>query len=189
MRMPDTQTLQLIIEGCLKGRRLDQKKLYDIFARKMFGVCVYYTRDSSEAEDVLSEGFIKVFRYLGQYKGQGSFEGWVRRIMVNTALEKYRSNNRLHALADIDDHIEDLSVEEPGGNLMLEELMQMVQELSPQYRVVFNLYAIEGYNHKEIGEMLGISEGTSKSNLARARVILQRKVKERMSIPASTIRY
>lgn len=160
-----------------------------MFSRKMYGVCIYYTKDATEAEDVLSEAFMKVFRNLKQFKGKGSFEGWVRRIMVNTALEKYRSNHRMHAVSDVFEYANDLQADDISSNIALEDLMKMVQELSPQYKMVFNLYAIEGYNHKEVSEMLGISEGTSKSNLARARIILQRKVKERFTPPANSLRY
>lgn len=141
----------------------------------MFGVCLRYASDYDEAQDLLQEAFIKIYTKLKQYKGKGAFEGWIRRIVVNTALERLRSKIFTEEIGEAVkfefSHSDDLI-----SNLSTQELMKMVQELSPQYRTVFNLYAIEGYNHKEIAELLNISEGTSKSNLSRARVILQGKV-------------
>ena len=167
-----------IINGCLKGNRRDQELLYRRHAPKLYAVCLQYSGNDEEARDILQEGFIKIFENLNHYKYEGSFEGWMRRIIVNTALEKYRSRHNLYRVDDID-QIPELDSEpdsEDYSGLDAEDLMEIIRELPPKYRLVFNLFAIEGYSHKEIGQMVNISEGTSKSNLARARIILQRRV-------------
>jgi len=165
-----------LIRECVAENPIAQKELYDRFSPKMYVLCLQYTNVEEEAKDVLQEGFIKVFGKLEQFKEKGSFEGWMRRIFINTALEKYR--NRI-AFLTIDERTDQVS----GGihekiidRLSANELLAMIRELSPQYRLVFNLYAIEGYSHKEISKMLNISEGTSKSNLSRARTILQTRI-------------
>jgi RNA polymerase sigma-70 factor (ECF subfamily) len=172
------EQLDDIIKGCKAGRIKDQEKLYNLFSREMFGVCLYYTKDRTEAEDLLHDGFMKIFSNISSYRYKGSFEGWVRRIIINTALEKFRREKHLHLLSDIEDKEEELYNEDIVSNISASDLVSMIQSLSPKYRLVFNLYAIEGYSHKEVSDMLGISEGTSKSNLARARAILQRNVKK-----------
>ena len=167
-----------IIKGCLAGNRRDQELLYRRHAAKLYAVCLQYSGNNEEARDILQEGFIKIFENLDSYKHEGSFEGWMRRITVNTALEKFRSRNSLYRVDDID------LVPEPDAEpdnqdyagLEAADLLDIIMELPPKYRMVFNLYAIEGYSHKEISEMINISEGASKSNLSRARVILQRRV-------------
>ena len=167
-----------IINGCLKGNRRDQELLYRRHAPKLYAVCMQYSGNDEEARDILQEGFIKIFENLNHYKYEGSFEGWMRRIIVNTALEKFRSRHNLYRVDDID-QIPELDAEpdsEDYSGLDAEDLMEIIRELPPKYRMVFNLFAIEGYSHKEIGQMVNISEGTSKSNLARARIILQRRV-------------
>ena len=167
-----------IISGCLKGNRRDQELLYRRHAARLYAVCLQYSGNDEEARDILQEGFIKIFENLITYKHEGSFEGWIRRIIVNTALEKYRSKHLLHRVDDIDQIPEpdaDPDNEDYAG-LQAVDLMTIIRELPPKYRMVFNLFAIEGYSHKEIGKMMNISEGTSKSNLSRARVILQRRV-------------
>lgn len=167
-----------IINGCLKGNRRDQELLYRRHAAKLYAVSLQYSGNDEEARDILQEGFIKIFENLVNYKHEGSFEGWVRRIIVNTALEKYRSKHQLHRVDDID-QIPEPDAEpdnEDYAGLQAIDLMGIIRELPPKYRMVFNLFAIEGYSHKEISNMLNISEGTSKSNLSRARVILQRRV-------------
>lgn len=167
-----------IINGCLNGNRRDQELLYRRHAPKLYAVCLQYSGNDEEARDILQEGFIKIFENLIHYKYEGSFEGWMRRIIVNTALEKYRSRHNLYRVADID-QIPELDAEpdsEDYSGLDAEDLMEIIRELPPKYRMVFNLFAIEGYSHKEIGQMVNITEGTSKSNLARARIILQRRV-------------
>lgn len=151
--------------------------MYKLFSSRMFGVCLQYSNDYDDAKDVLQEGFIKVFTKLGQFDHRGSFEGWIRRIMVNTALEKYRSHLHLYPLTEKDMKKEEFIYEEVFEKLSANDLVKLVQELPPRYRMVFNLYAIEGYTHQEISNMLGITVGTSKSNLSRARGIMQEKVK------------
>lgn len=165
-----------IINGCLKGYRRDQELLYRRYAAKLYAVCLQYAADDEEARDILQEGFIKIFENLVHYKHEGSFEGWIRRIIVNTALEKYRSKHTLYRVDDIPEPDADPDTEDYSG-LEADDLLGIIRELPPKYRMVFNLFAIEGYSHKEIGKMINISEGTSKSNLSRARIILQRKVK------------
>jgi RNA polymerase sigma factor (sigma-70 family) len=171
-----TTELQLI-EGCRAGNRLAQQELFERFRRKMFTVCLRYLPDNFEAEDILLQGFLKVFNNLKQFSGQGSFEGWIRRIIVNEALMALRAKKMLFVEASEIHHSQLSAVpEQLGFSLDTDDLMAMVQNLPEGYRTVFNLYAIEGYSHKEIGDMLGISEGTSKSQLSRARVILQGKL-------------
>ncbi len=172
---------QHILLACKKGDAKSQKLLYDLLVRKMFGVCMRFTRDYSEAEDVLQEGFLKVFQNLKYFDNKGSFEGWVRKIMVNTSLEKFRKQNFLYPVSDISEYDEVDNISDTLSGMTEKELLQMVQALPPQYKTVFNLYAIEGYNHQEIAKLLGISEGTSKSNLSRARGLLQQMVKKYMS--------
>ena len=169
--------LDKIIKDCKKNRSDAQKALYEHFSKKMFGVCLQYSKDYTEAEDVLQDGFVKVFTKISQFNFNGSFEGWMRRIMVNCALERYRKLNLLYSVSDIQDYDYKLAYEDIMGEISSKELLGLIQKLSPQYKMVFNLYAIEGFSHKEIGEKLNISVGTSKSNLSRARVILQEKVR------------
>jgi RNA polymerase sigma factor (sigma-70 family) len=169
-----------IIKGCAEGKRQAQEDLYQMFAGKMYSVCLRYSRDQDEAKDNLQDGFIKVFSNIRQYKGTGSFEGWVRRIMVNTALQKYRGQYKLYALNDNEAKAYNIPVENVMEAMGEKELLDIIHELPPRYKLVFNMYAIEGYSHKEIGEMLYITEGTSKSNLSRARDILQDKLKKIM---------
>jgi RNA polymerase sigma factor (sigma-70 family) len=167
-----------IITGCLDGNRRDQELLYRRHSGKLFVVCLQYSGNDEEARDILQEGFIKIFENLHHYKYEGSFEGWMRRIVVNTALEKFRARHQLFRVDDID------TIQEPEADpdnedyagLDAGDLLFIIRQLPPKYRMVFNLYAIEGYSHKEIAAMLNISEGTSKSNLSRARIILQRRV-------------
>jgi len=162
--------------GCQEGNPVAQRELYDMFKSKMFGICLRYAGNYQDAEDILQEGFIKVFEKISQFAFKGAFEGWMRRIMVNTALEKYRMHFQSVSLQETmieNDAGQEIDV---SSNLCAKELMTLIQELTPRYRLVFNLYALEGYTHREISEMLQITEGTSKSNLSRARVILQDKV-------------
>lgn len=171
--------LKQIIEGCIKGKSRAQEELFKLYADDMFGVCLYYSPNRTEAEDTLHEGFLKVFKHIGSYKGEGSLKAWIRKILINTALEKYRRKNPMYVLDKDDSQMhDDIEPENIISNITADDLIGLVQELSPQYRMVFNLYALEGFSHKEIAKKLGISEGTSKSNLARARTILQKKVKE-----------
>lgn len=176
--------IKKIIKGCLAGDRRDQELLYRRHSSKLYAVCLQYTGNDEEARDILQEGFIKIFENLHNYKHEGSFEGWIRRIVVNTALERFRNRHNLYRVDDID------SISEPEAEpdnedyagLEAYDLLFIIRELPPKYRMVFNLYALEGYSHKEIGNMLNITEGTSKSNLSRARSILQRRVGTYMGI-------
>lgn len=170
--------LDEILKGCVLGKRKAQEQLFHLFSEEMFGVCLYYSKDYTEAEDTLHEGFMKVFQKISQFKGKGSLAGWIKRIMINTALEKYRKHTQMYAIGDDINAEHDISPDNVVDDLSVQDILDMVRELSPQYKMVFNLYAIDGYSHKEISEMLGISEGTSKSNLSRARYILQEKVKK-----------
>lgn len=173
-----------IVRGCLNGDRRDQELLYRRYSPKLYGACLQYTGNDEEARDVLQEGFIKIFGNLPQYKFEGSFEGWMRRIIVNTALEKYRRRYNLYRVDDID------SIDEPEASpdagdyagLEVQDMLGLIRELPPKYRMVFNLYAIEGYSHKEISTLMNITEGTSKSNLSRARAILQRRLEVFMGV-------
>ncbi|MEN8204068.1 MAG: sigma-70 family RNA polymerase sigma factor [Bacteroidota bacterium] len=171
------EKLDILIKGCKKGKPKSQEELYRRFASAMYGVCLQYASGEEDAQDILQDGFIKVFAKLDQVKNPAAFPGWIRRIMINTALEKYRSQVLLQRVDDLKGDLPELSGEEVFSELTREELVALIQTLSPKYRMVFNLYAIEGYNHQEISETLGISIGTSKSNLSRARVILQDKIK------------
>ncbi len=170
--------LDVLIKECKKNKPDAQRKLYEQFSGKMFGVCLRYSKDYTEAEDILQDGFIKVFTKISQFDFKGSFEGWVRRIMVNCALERYRKHNLLYSVSEIREYDTKLAYDDVMSEISCKELLSLIKDLSPQYKMVFNLYAIEGFSHQEIGEKLGISEGTSKSNLSRARAILQEKVKE-----------
>jgi RNA polymerase sigma factor (sigma-70 family) len=168
--------LHKVVRGCQENNALAQRELYDMFKTKMFGICLRYAGNFEDAQDILQEGFIKVYDKIHQFAFKGAFEGWIRKIMVNTALEKYRLHYRLVSMDEMALYPEAEESENISSEIDAQELLQMIQELSPRYRVVFNLYALEGFSHKEIGDMLGISEGTSKSNLSRARIILQEKV-------------
>ncbi|HYX05128.1 MAG TPA: RNA polymerase sigma factor [Bacteroidales bacterium] len=171
-------TIDDIINGCKKGRRDCQEKLYTLFSAKMFGVCLRYANNRSDAEDVLQEGFIKIFSKIEQYEFKGSFEGWMRRIMVTTALMRYRTQSH-QATIPVDEFYDATGPVDAGTNTMeSQDLLNLIGQLPPRYKMVFNLFAIEGYSHQEIAKMLEISEGTSKSNLARARAILQEKVQK-----------
>ena len=170
--------LDILIEGCKKGDPVSQEQLYMQFSAAMYGLCLQYASSEEDAQDILQDGFIKVFKKLGQVKNPRAFPGWIRRVMVNTALERYRSQVMMQRVDDAPGALSDQVTDEVLEAINAEALAGMIRELTPRYRMVFNLYAIEGYNHKEIGEMLGISEGTSKSNLSRARAILQERVKK-----------
>ncbi|PKQ70518.1 RNA polymerase sigma factor [Raineya orbicola] len=170
--MSDVQTH--IIEACRKQCPKAQRKLYEQYASKMFAVALRYTSGRLEAEDVLQESFIKVFNHIQTFRGECSLEHWIKKIVINTALKQNRSKLYLFPAFDVQDLPEEYQETcEILENLEYEDLLNMVQSLAPRYRVVFNLYAIEGYQHNEIAEMLGISEGTSKSQYARAKQILK----------------
>jgi RNA polymerase sigma-70 factor (ECF subfamily) len=170
--------LKKIIDKCVSGDARAQTELYRLFAPKMFGVCLRYAKDSAEAEDNLQEGFVKVFTYIKGFKHEGSFEGWIRRIMVNVSLEKFRKQHLMYPVEDVAVYEKHNYSDSILDKIMAEELIELIQQLTPRYRMVFNLYVMEGMNHKEISEEMKISVGTSKSNLARAREILKSKVRE-----------
>lgn len=174
---------QQLLKDCLNGNAQAQKRLYEIYARKMFGVCLRYASDRSMAEDFLQEGFIRVFAKLDSFRFQGSFEGWIRRIMVNTSLELLRKNDVFRFSVELD-NLNQLADEEESTpeQVDAEVLLKNIQEMPAGFRTVFNLFAVEDLSHKEIGRMLGISEGTSKSQYARARVWLQKRLKDQKKI-------
>ena len=170
------QSIQLI-QGCIAGNRNSQRQLYELFAPKMFAVCLRYSKNRQEAEEILQEGFVQVFTSLKNFRHEGSFEGWIRKIMVYCAIQYFRSKSKTPRIV----HIDTLSIEENGSENILpqlgkKELLKIVQALPPAYRMVFNLFVFEGMKHREIAEHLGISEGTSKSNLFDAKLILQKAV-------------
>lgn len=176
-----------MIKGCTKGNPRDQKMLYELYYGKMMGICQRYTKTRDEAKDVLHEGFIKVFAHLSDYKGEGSLEGWMRKIMVNTSINFYHKQKKLNSHICIDENIEDHAEisnldEQAFQKMAYDDLLQLIRSLPPAYQTVFNLYVIEGYNHKEISQMLNISEGTSKSNLAKARMKLQKQLTQKPGI-------
>lgn len=168
-----TEREEEIVNGCLKGDPKYQEVLYNTYAKKMYGVCLRYAPNEETAQDLLQEGFIKVFQNLAGFKGEGSFEGWVRRIMVNHSLEGLRKLSARAQHVDVEEMHEVLHDNINFSKYDMNYLLSKIQELAPGYRAVFNLYIIEGYQHNEIAEMLGISENTSKSQLSRARKLLQ----------------
>ncbi len=169
-----TEQEKRLVEGCLKGDKVFQKKLYNTYASKMYNVCLRYSNGTEQARDLLQEGFIRVFQNLHTFKGEGSFEGWVRRIMVNGCLESLRKAENKFIHEDIQEMEAEFTASQPElRQYDLQFVLGKIQQLAPGYRAVFNLYVLEGYQHHEIGEMLGISESTSKSQLSRARKILQ----------------
>lgn len=169
-------TLEELIKRCRSGERKAQELLYKQLASKMMGVCIRYATDRMEAEDMLQNGFIRVFQKLNDYRGEGSFEGWVRRIMVHSSIEYYRKHHKMMQAVDMDEADEPSVDPLAAARLDAKDLMALIQQLAPGYRIVFNLYAIEGYSHREIGEIAGITEGASKSQLSRARTILKEQI-------------
>lgn len=168
-----------LVKNSLKKEELALEELYKQFAPKMFGVCLRYARNRMDAEDILQDGFIKVFNNLKSFRNLGSIEGWLRRIMINTAINYYKKpSTHYHTNVDTDT-MEDNEIydEDIISDITTKELLSYIRDLPEGYRMVFNLYAIEGYKHKEIGEMLDISENTSKSQLAMAKKVLQEKIK------------
>ena len=182
-----------IIGGCINDNRRCQQKVYEMLYGKMLGVCLRYTKDREDAVDVLQDGFIKVFANIKSFESTGSFEGWVRKIMVNTAIDFYRRNKKMityanseYVEANAENVMEEANPDEEYLNISPDEIMVAVQQLTPAYRTVFNMYVVDEYTHKEIAEQLGINEGTSKSNFAKAKMnlkkILTKKI-NKMSTP------
>jgi len=167
-----------LIDGCIKGDRKMQQALYNRYAPKMYTVCLRYAGNSEEAEDILQEGFIKVYTKIESFRKEGSFEGWIRRIFVNTAIEHFRKKTYLQPITEKEEGTIETQYLSVLDSLAEKDIISLVQQLSPGYRTVFNMYVIEGYTHKQISELLGISEGTSKSQLSRAKIILQELVKK-----------
>lgn len=166
--------LDQLINNCKKNDTSAQSQLYKLFSSKLFSICLKYSRNYAEAEDNLQDSFVTIFRNIGQYTKKGSFEGWMKRITINTALQKYRSKGVFNIINE--ESIEDVIIEIDDDDLSIDYLLKIIQELPDRYRLVFNLYVLDGYSHKEVAEMLDISIGTSKSNLARARMILKEKI-------------
>ena len=168
---------QQLIKGCINRNRLAQRELYEKYSRRMFAVCLRYVNDKETAKDLLQDGFVKVFTCLDSYSGIGSFEGWMRKIFVNCALEYLRKSDVLKESSDLD-NLPELPQPESSviSNMSAAELLNIIKQLPAGFRTVFNLFAIEGYSHKEIGEMLGITESTSRSQYTRARQLLQKQI-------------
>ncbi|MDT0558110.1 RNA polymerase sigma factor [Ichthyenterobacterium sp. W332] len=169
-------SLEQLITNCKKNDARAQSQIYKLFANKLFSLCLKYSKNYVEAEDNLQDTFVTIFNKINQYKGKGSLEGWMKRIAVNTALQRYRTAGVFDIVNE--DQIEDVTVDIDDDDVSIDFLLKIIQELPDRYRLVFNLYALDGYSHKEIAEMLEISSGTSKSNLARARLILKDKIEQ-----------
>ena len=168
-----------LVEGCKRGDRRSQKAVYDQLSGKMFAVCLRYMDDREAAADILQDGFVTLFTKLDSYSGEGSFEGWARKIFVNTALMSLRKNDVLRQTEDVD-VAWNITADTPTEieDIGYKELMKMIASMPPGFRTVFNMYVLEGYSHKEIAESLGISEATSRSQLQRARTLLQNKIRK-----------
>ena len=170
------------MQRCLKGDAQAQKQFYDRFAKRMLGVCYRYVQNVQEAEDILQDGYIRAFRYMKDFRNEGSLEGWLRRIMVTTALNFLKSQKNFRQETELNE-----AFDQPGEitdalqRIENVEVMQLIQQLSPGYRAVLNLFAIEGYSHKEIGDLLNITESTSRSQYTRAKQLLQKKITEHFS--------
>lgn len=169
-------SLKELISGCKKGERKAQEQLYRKYSSILYGVCLKYSRNKVEAEDNLHDCFMTIYDKIGQYKSKGSFEGWMKRIAVNTVLQKYRKSQHLNVVTE--NLMEEIELDPRYGDISLQTLLKYIQELPNKYRLTFNMYVLDGYTHKEISEALGTSIGTSKSNLARARMILKEKIKK-----------
>lgn len=167
-----------LIELCLRQDRQAQQQLYQRFAGKMYALCCRYVKDRMEAEDVLVMSFTKIFERIGQYKGEGSFEGWIRRVVVNESLTYLRKNKSMYLETDIEEAAYEPDYQKLENQLEANDLLKLIEELPVGYRTVFNMYAIDGYTHQEIADQLRINENTSKSQLSRARALLQKKLIE-----------
>ena len=167
-----------LVKGCKRGDHYAQQQLFDLYSGRMYGICSRYVKNTMQAEDILVMGFTKVFEKINQFKGEGSFEGWVRRIMVNESLSYLRKTRAMVLETDLENADREPDYNRLSDHLEAEDLLKMIEKLPPGYRIVFNMYAIDGYSHKEIAEELGISENTSKSQLSRARLYLQKVLAE-----------
>lgn len=169
-------SLNKLIKQCAKNDRKAQEEIYQLFAGKLYSICLKYSKNKQEAQDNFQDGFITIFNKIGQFNFQGSFEGWLKRVMINTVLLKYRKKTVLNIVTE--DIPDEVVVDIDDDEVSLDFLLGLIRELPERYRMVFNLYVLDGFSHKEISEMLQIAEGTSKSNLARARAILKQKIEE-----------
>lgn len=169
-------SLNQLIENCKINDTKAQGELYKLFSGKLFAICLKYSRNYAEAEDNLQDAFLTIFKKIEQYKNKGSFEGWLKRITVNTVLQRYRKEKVFDIINE--DAIEDVELEVDEDTVSIDYLLKIIQELPDRYRLVFNLYVLDGYSHKEIADMIEINVGTSKSNLARARLILKQTIEE-----------
>jgi len=172
-------SLEQLIEKCKENDTKAQSDLYKLFSSKLFTLCLKYSRNYAEAEDNLQDAFVTIFEKISQYSGKGSLEGWLKRIVINTALQRYRKQGVFDIVNE--DQIEDVQIDVDTETVNLDFLLSSIQELPDRYRLVFNLYVLDGYSHKEISEMLDITTGTTKSNLARARKILKDKIENYMA--------
>lgn len=175
--------LEQLIEQCKKNNAQAQSQIYKLYASKLFSICLKYSRNYAEAEDNLQDAYITIFKKIDQFKNNGSFEGWMKRITINTALQRYRSAGVFNIVNE--QQIEDVTVDVDEDSISINFLLQIIQELPDRYRLVFNLYALDDYSHKDIAKMLDITTGTSKSNLARARLILKDKIEQYRANPNS----
>ncbi|HET7115797.1 MAG TPA: RNA polymerase sigma factor [Hanamia sp.] len=170
-----------LIKGCIEGDPQMQRLLYDRFASMMYAVCLRYSENTEDANDVMQEGFIKVYKSLSKFRAEGSFEGWVRRIFINTSIEHFRKKVKLYNVSEVSENTVEDGDLSALDVLAAKDIMNIVNELSPGYKLVFNMHVIEGYSHKEIAKILGITEGTSKSQLARAKGVLKRILETRFN--------
>jgi RNA polymerase sigma factor (sigma-70 family) len=178
---------QELINGCISNKREYQKLLYQKFSGKMLSICFRYCKNRQESEDILQDGFVKVFKNIDKFQGAGSFEGWIKRIIVNTALEELRKKKRKLIVDDIEEmKFQPESLEKTDSALNAKEIIKLIQALPEGYQLIFNLYVIEGYSHKEIAEMLNINEGTSRSQLSKARTYLQKMVGKNEGLKVET---
>lgn len=166
--------LNKLIKQCAKNDQRAQKEIYQLFAGKLFSICLKYSKNKQEAQDNFQDGFITIFNKIGQFNFEGSFEGWLKRVMVNTVLLKYRKKTVLNIVTE--EIPDEVVVDIDDDEISLDFLLNLINGLPDRYRMVFNLYVLDGFSHKEIAKMLQIAEGTSKSNLARARAILKQKI-------------
>lgn len=167
-------SLEELIDHCKQGDRKAQAQLYRKYASILFGISLKYSRNKTEAEDNLHDSFMTIFNKIDQYSGKGSFEGWMKRITVNTVLQKYRKEEHLNVVSENTEEV--IEIDSGFEDINLQTLLQYIQELPNKYRLTFNMYVLDGFSHKEISQKLGTSIGTSKSNLARARMILKEKI-------------
>ncbi|SNR39906.1 RNA polymerase sigma-70 factor, ECF subfamily [Lutibacter agarilyticus] len=167
-------SLNKLIKQCADNDPKAQEQIYQLFAGKLFSICLKYSKNKQEAQDNFQDGFVTIFNKIGQFKFSGSFEGWMKRVMINTVLVKYRKKNVLNIVTE--EIPDEVIVDIDDDEISLDFLLSLIQELPDRYRMVFNLYVLDGHSHKEISKMLHIAEGTSKSNLARARAILKTKI-------------